>query len=36
MVLVVMKGVFPRGSIEVDEYEEKVRWKKALETVNTI
>lgn len=27
-VLIVMKGAFPRGSIEMDTYEEKVAWIK--------
>lgn len=34
-VLVVMHGAFPRGSIEVANYEEKVAWQKAVKVVNS-
>jgi len=35
-VLIVMFGAFPRGSIEVHDYEEKERWHKALTILNSI
>lgn len=35
-VLVVLADGAPRGSIEMANYEEKVAWTKALDTVNSI
>lgn len=34
-VLIIMFGAFPRGSIEVSNYEEKERWHKALGILNS-
>lgn len=35
LVLVVMKGAFPRGSFEVDSIEEKTRWVRIVATLNS-
>lgn len=34
-LLVIMKGSDAKGSFEVDTYQEKVAWMKALEVVNS-
>lgn len=33
-ILIVMKSAFPIGYIELDSYNEKLQWMRALEVVN--
>lgn len=34
-VLVIMQGAFPKGTVEVSSYDEKVRWLKAIAGLNS-
>ena len=35
-LLIIHRGIEPKGSVEIDTYEEKVAWLKAMELLNSI
>jgi hypothetical protein len=35
-ILIIHKGAEPKGSVEVDNYEEKVAWTNAIKTISDI